>query len=354
MTDIKAIKELVKYSVNKKVPTNFEEISSLEDVEGAIRKACEELASNIYEYQRNKTYIFEIIQTAIDETLPNKVLATIGQFAEVQQFDNQSIARFKIKKGRNRAKQFVTRAAVSGVYETFRLDQTYIDVTCHAYGGAAFIDFERYLNGEEDFAEYAGIVMEGLEEAIYKEIWNALKNAKAMLVYGKGEGANYAEIDGDEDVYSAADTTAILKLVTTAKRYSGTNGAMILGTEPLLQKFTNGGGEFVPNVPASDLDEIKDTGLIGKWRGNALVALPNSYTDETNTDTVFEDCYGFVFPVGRSEKVVKVALQGPTVVKDWENRDNSMEIQAYKKFGVTILTYNDWCMFKVNSLAPTD
>jgi hypothetical protein len=353
MTDIKALKDLAKYAVRKQVPTNFENIASLEDVEDTLREACRELAPDIYSYERNKTYIFQIIQTAIDEVLPKQVLATIGQFAEVQQFGNQEIARFKIKSGRNRAKKFVTRAAVEGIYETFRMDHRYIDVTCNAYGGAAAIDFERYLSGDEDFAEYTAIMMEGLEDAVYKEIWGALTSAaKSLQAVDGGNGSNYAEITGDGDVFTSEEAATILKLVTTAKRYGAGTGATIWGTEPLLQKFTNAtGGSYVPNIPLSDLDEIKDRGLIGKWKGNGLVELPNSFEDETNSTTVFEDCYGFVFPNGRDTKVVKVALEGQTVVDDFKNKDRSMEIQAYKKFGVAIITYNDWCMFKVTSLA---
>ena len=352
--DVNAIKELVKYSVRQEVPTNFENIASLTDVEETIRSACNELASTKYEYERNKTYIFEIIQTAIDEVLPKKVLATVGQFAEVKQFANQEIARFKIKKGRNRAKRFVTKAAIAGIYETFRMDHSYIDVTCNAYGGAADIDFERYLSGDEDFAEYTAIMMEGLEDAIYKEIMLALENAATQLTaVDGGQGSNYAIIAGSDGVLSTSDIQALNKIVTTAKRYGNGSGASIWGTEPVLQLFTNnvGGTNFTPNVPTSDLEEIKDRGFIGKWKGNSLIELPNSFEDETNTSTVFKDCYGFVFPNGRDIKVVKIALEGPTQVDDYKRRDRSMEIQAYKKFGVAIVTYNDWCMFKVSSLA---
>ena len=356
MVDVKAIKELVRYAVRQEVPTNFSEIASLEDVENTIREACRELASDIYSYERNKTYIFEIIQTAIDEVLPKKVLASVGQFAEVQPFRNQEIARFKIKRGRNRAKKFVTRAAIEGIYETFRMDHSYVDVTCHAYGGAAAIDFERYLTGDEDFAEYTAIMMEGLEEAIYKEIMKALENASTQLskVDG-GKGSNFGTVTGANGTLDTNDINVINKLVTTAKRYGNGSGASIWGTEPVLQLFTNniGGNNFTPNIPASDLDEIKDRGYIGKWKGTALVELPNSFEDETNTTTVFKDCYGFVFPNGRDTKVVKIALEGATQVDDFKNRDRSMEIQAYKKFGVAIVTYNDWCMFKVTSLAPS-
>ena len=37
-----------------------------------------------------------------------------------------------------------------------------------AYGGAAEISIEEFLDGRVDFAELVDIVMEGLDEAIYK------------------------------------------------------------------------------------------------------------------------------------------------------------------------------------------
>lgn len=338
---IEEIKDLAKYAIQKKVPTNFSNVASLEDVECALREACRELAPNIYEYERNKTYIFEIIQVAIDTVLPKRVLATVGQFADVQQFANGQTARFKVKTGRNRAKNFVTRAAVNGVYETFRLDTKYIDVTTMCYGGAAAVDFERYLAGDEDFGEYAAIIMEGLEEAIYKEIYNTLKGAATQ--FGNLEATNYAAIGGDAAYYTGDDAKNIRDLARVAKAYG--DGAMIVAGGQVIEKFTNYDEGFSPNSPTSDLDEMKENGVIGKWKGITLVELPNSYTDETNTKTVFDEGYGFIFPVGRNVKPIKVALEGNTQVDDWKNRDRSMEIQAYRKFGVAIITYNDWCMF---------
>jgi len=354
--DIQAIKDLAIASLSGSIPaTKFEAGTTIEDINHSLREACKELAPNRYEYERNKTYIFEIIQTAIDTVLPRKVIDTVGQFAEVQQFKLGDIPRFKVKTGRSRAKKFITRAARAGIYETFRLDQRYIDVTTATFGGAAAIDFERFIMGEEDFAEYTEIVMEGLEEAIYKEIMRALESAATSLKAIGGGSTNYVEVTGDGDTFSTTEAAAISKLVTTAKRYGNGTGAVIFGTEPVLQKFTNAtGGTYVPNISLSDLDEIKDRGYIGKWKGTSLVELPNSFEDENNTETTFKDCYGFVFPNGRDTKVVKVALEGDTQVDDAKNRDRSMELQAYKSFGVAIVTYNDWCMFKVKSLDTTD
>ena len=39
--------------------------------------------------------------------------------------------------------------------------------------------------------------------------------------------------------------------------------------------------------------------------------------------------------------------------KDWENRDNSMEIQAYKKVGIAIMSYHNWAVYRNTSIAQT-
>ena len=139
--DIKAIKELVVAAATKKTPANFSKDYSPEDISNALREELSALASDYNTYRRNKLDIFEIIQESIDEIVPNRVLDTIGQFAEIRQFQHGQKASFKVKRGRNRAKRFITRAAASGVYETFRLDSETIDVSGFVLGTGAYIDF---------------------------------------------------------------------------------------------------------------------------------------------------------------------------------------------------------------------
>ena len=57
-------------------------------------------------------------------------------------------------------------------------------------------------------------------------------------------------------------------------------------------------------------------------------------------------------PAG-SEKVVKVVLEGSTQIRDHENKDNSMEVYAWKKMGCGILHHNNWCIYWNNSIADT-
>ena len=68
-------------------------------------------------------------------------------------------------------------------------------------------------------------------------------------------------------------------------------------------------------VSAADVEAQRSTGFIGQFYGTPIVVLPNSYTDETNTAWQLDNKYAYVMPTG-GEKVVKVVLEGTTVIND--------------------------------------
>ena len=50
----------------------------------------------------------------------------------------------------------------------------------------------------------------------------------------------------------------------------------------------------------------------------------------------------------------KAGIEGICVSpKDFENRDNSMEIHAWKKMGCAILTYHNWCIYQNKDIPQT-
>ena len=80
--------------------------------------------------------------------------------------------------------------------------------------------------------------------------------------------------------------------------------------------------------------------------------MPQSFIDENNDKTAMNPQYAFVLPTG-GEKVVKVVLEGPTQMWMRDNRDQSMEINAYKKMGAAILTYHNWGIYYNSSITDT-
>ena len=349
--DRKAIKDLVvcAFKGTTPDPTKY----SVSDVKGAATAALRELAGDYNSYRRNKYDIFEIMQESYDEILPKYVEDFMGSFAEIKTVPMGQKAQFVRKRGRQRAKQFITQVGLSGVYESFRLDKDTFEVGGHAIGGSAYIDFERYLCGDEDISESAEILLEGIQEAIMGEI----QKARIASVN--------AENRPTKNVYVGAgfDADAMAELCAIARSYGG--GAAIfatpefvaaMGPDALGMPIFNGTPGYAGATPVyspSDIDSIARTGYIQSFRGNPIIQIPQSYTDETNEVTQINPALAYVFPTG-GEKVVKVVFEGQTQVDDFKGRDRNMEIEAYKRVGVAILTNHNWCVYENSTLADTE
>ena len=351
MADIKAIKDLVvcAFLGTSPDPTKF----SNTDVKESLRNEIHSLANDFNSYRRNKLDLFEIMQEAYDEILPKYVEDFMGTFAEIKTVENGKRAQFVVKRGRQRAKQFITQVGLSGVYESFRLDKDTFEVGGHAIGGAAYIDFERYICGDEDISESTEILLEGLQAAIMGEIQKALikvANAEDRPRKNYYIGAGF---DADE----------MANLCAVARSYGG--GATIFATPEFVAAMgpdaigmpifngTPGYAGATPVYSPKDINDIANTGYITTFRGNPIVQIPQSYTDETNEVTQINPGFAYIFPTG-GEKIVKVVFEGPTQVDDWQHRDRSFEIEAYKKVGVAILTNHNWCIYENTDLSTTD
>ena len=142
-----------------------------------LRNELRELAGSYALYRENKNVIFELIEETINDVIKKKVLEQYGMFAEVRTYaqgDKPIFVQKITNAARRRAKQFITKVGLAGVYEVFKLDGSKVEVPTEAFGGAAQIGFEEFLDGRVDFADVLDIVMEGLDEAVYKEIAKAL------------------------------------------------------------------------------------------------------------------------------------------------------------------------------------
>lgn len=326
MADIKAIKDLALHAAKRTVPTAFAN-KTVADVNDALRAELQALCGTYDLFRRNKLDLFEIMQETMDAVVPKEVESIIASFAQVKNYAHGQKPSFKIKKGKIRARKFATRATASGVYETFRLDTDTIDVNTFVIADAAYIDFERFLSGDEEWADYMEALMDGILHRIYKEIFGELMNGAALL----GNMNKKTTVGG---TFSKDDLLALVKVV---KAYGD---PVIVATSDYVADM---GDEVISSAVATDIDkeEIRNYGRILKYHGVPVVELPVSYEDETNTTEVFGGRYAFVLP-SSNYKIMMVAFEGNTIVKDWENRDNSMEIQAYKKMGTAIVTGNNW------------
>ena len=336
---LQEIKELAVYAAKGEAPANY----SANNVDAALADGFRELASSVNQFMKNRYDIYDIIIEAVDEVVPNKVIDAVGIFAEVQTVAQGQKALFKKKIGRARAKKFLTQVGLSGVYETFRLDNSTFEVSAHAIGGAATIDFERMLDGAENLSEYVAILTEAQTDAVYGEVQKALRAAADQMQATNKVIANTFNSDN------------MIKLVNVVKAYG--NGAVIfappefvaaMGPDAIAPVGANYQGIYHPQ----DIDAIHNTGYINIFRGTPVVQIPQSFVDEKNVKTWIDPQLAYVLPTG-NERVVKVVFEGNTQIYDFVNRDQSMEIHTYRKLGTAILTYHNWGIYKNTGIPQT-
>lgn len=308
---------------------------SYEALNETLRSELNELAGTWSLYRENKNLIFSMIEETLDEVLPKKVVEQYNQFAEVKTFAQGDKPIFKRKLNtRARAKQFITRVGLAGIYEVFKLAKAEesFEVRTSAIGGAAQIGFEEFLDGRVDFAEVTAIVMDGMDELIYKEVAHALKASINQL-----PPANYAAVNG-------FDEATMDSLITIAAAY---------GT-PVIYCTYEFAVRMIPQEAWRYTEEMKSqlwkNGRLSDYKGTQVVILEQGFEDETNSTKVIDPGYAWVIPTGADSKPVKIAFEGNTIVDEYTNKDRSREIQVYKKVGVVCMLANNICAYVDTSL----
>lgn len=337
---LKEFRDIALQAAKGTAPETF----SMNEVNAAFVDGLKELAGSYNQFMKNRYDIYDIIIEAIDEVLPKNVIDGLGAFAEVKVVGQGEKAMFRRKLGRQRAKKFLTQVGLSGVYETFRLDSDTFEVSAHAVGGGATIDFERMLDGAESLAEVVGIVTEGLENAVYVEVQRALvaaASATARPAANKYSGS-----------WSADRMVALMNVVRAYGSpviFACPEFIGAMGPDAIVPvSVGTGQGVYSPK----DIEAIHDYGYINTFRGAPVVEIPQSFVDENNVETYVNPRFAYIMPSGQ-EKVVKVVLEGATQIRDHENKDNSMEVFAWKKMGCAILTHHNWAIYENTGLTDT-
>lgn len=337
--DRKSLLSLAKIAANANpsspVAYSFgEDKFSYADLNETLRSEFRELAGTYALYRENKNTIFSLIEETIDDVLPKKVLEQYGQFAEIKSFaqgDRPVFTQRITTAAKRRAKQFITKVGLAGIYEVFKLDGKSYEVETSAFGGAAQIGFEEFLDGRVDFADVLEIVMDGLDESVYIEIERALKGAvDSLQPANKHTAQSFDEVQMD-------------RLISVAEAY---------GQATIYCTFEFA-ATMIPSDSAAWSDAMKNehwsNGYFTSYKGHRVIVLPQSYEDETNSMKVIDPSYAWIIPTG-AEKPVKVAFEGQAIVREIENADLSREVQVYKKFGVTALITNNICVYRNTSL----
>ena len=223
-----------------------------------------------------------------------------SQFADIQTFaqgDKPIFTQKITQASKRRAKQFIGKVGLAGLYEVFKLDGQSYEVTTNAIGGAANIGFEEFLDGRVNFADVLDIVMNGLDECIYVEIEKQLLGAaKNVQVANKRSNNGFVETDMDA-------------LVAIADSYG--KSAIYCTYEFAAQMIPSAGW-----VSDEMRNQRWNNGYLGNYKGHNVIVLNQSFEDETNLVKVVDPSYAFIIPVG-TEKPVKIAFEGGTIADEY-------------------------------------
>ena len=289
------------------------------------------------EIRAKEDLAFALIEEAVDEILPKKLEGVLQEFAEVRQFARDAEVLFNIEKiGKNRAKLTISKGARGGIYRAAKLDRKYFSVDTTIQTVAVSVTLEEIILGTLSLAELYSNILEGFEEIVYKEVFNALASAKPV--------AGYDRIGHDSPTTVKASLgSAIDKVMPYVKQY-GT--PTIFGSYQALANLSNPASEWHPEM--NDSAERRQYGFVQLYKGAKVVELPNYLVDNKNEKWFYDPKFVFVLPSG--VKPVKVALKGDLTLIRNNTAVGSEKWEAHKLIGVGVAMANNFAVIEVTDL----
>ena len=281
---------------------------------------------------------FALIEEAVDEILPKKLEGVLQEFAEVRQFARDAEVLFNIEKiGKNRAKLTISKGARGGIYRAAKLDRKYFSVDTTIQTVAVYVTLEEIILGTLSLAELYSNILEGFQEIVYKEVFNALASGRAVAGYDR------IEKEGSATTVKADLGKAIDKVMPYVKQYGIPT---IFGSYQALAELANPASEFHPEM--MDSAERRNYGFVQLYKGAKVVELPNYLVDNKNDTWSYDPKYVFVLPSGI--KPVKVALKGDLTLIRNTSAVGSEKWEAHKLIGVGVAMANNFAVIEVSDL----
>ena len=279
---------------------------------------------------------FALIEEAIDSILPKKLEQVLGEFAEVRQFARDAEVAFNIEKiGKNRAKLTIAKGARGGIYRAAKLDKKFFSPSTSVETVAVYVTLEEIILGTISLSELYNNILEGFEEKIYKEVFNALAAGQSAA------GTGYNAIT--TNTTKATLGSAIDSVLPVVKAYGIPT---IFGSYAALSNIYNplAASSGYPNV--EDSADIRRYGFVQVYKGVRCVELPNYLVG--SSDWFYDDDKVFVVPSG--VKPVKVALKGDLTLIRNTQAVGSEKWEAHKIVGVGVAMANNYAVLTVTDL----
>lgn len=294
--------------------------------------------SSSREFRAVEDKAFALIEEAVDEVLPAKLAAVLGEFAEIRQFDRNAEVVFNIEKiGKNRAKLTIAKGARGGIYRVAKLDNKFFSPEVSTQTVAVYVTLEEIILGTMSLSELYNNILEGFEEVIYKEVFNALAAGQSAA------GTGYHAMTSN--TAKASLGSAIDSVMPVVKAYGVPT---IFGSYAALSNIYNplAATSGYPNI--EDSADVRKYGFVQIYKGVRCVELPNYLVDNSNSQWFYDDSKVFVIPSG--VKPVKVALKGDLTLIRNVQATGSEKWEAHKIMGVGLAMANNYAVITVTDL----
>lgn len=337
--NINELKTLIKGALVKDASVNF-----ADGQEAAMNALCEfygvKPEMSIREVRRNlpsKDKQFELIEEVLDEILPRELEDIMGQWATIKSFARNEEVKFTTSKvGKKRALLSIVPGARGGLYKARRLDNKDLFITTKVYTAGVYITLEDILLGNITLGELMDNILKGITYQVYVDVVAALRTAKTLA-----PAAN--RYNGDDLQPDKFD--GIVRIVSAYGK------PVIMCFESFANKFANvvSGSSWNPNVPAADLDDIRNYGRVQMYKGHPVVVIPNFITDElTNAEWAFSEADCFILPA--DTKPVVVAMQGEGHIEAVSIPSGGEEEHYHKIMGTALLFANNIGIYTDNKI----
>jgi hypothetical protein len=269
------------------------------------------------DYDRNKVEINAIIKENVNEVLKVKMGNALDVIAEVTYVGHGEKKEYNVRNGRLK----VEYVALGSEIRRQKIYKGKVPAQPKALGAAVYAEFDDILAGR---AEAFTDMIDEIAEAISQEVMKTIQTT-FVTAMGSAPSANK---------YSGAFSLAQVRNV--ANTVSAYGRPVIVGTAVALSNITSDTG-FKSAMSDNMKDAFNRDGFIGVWEGKALVQLPNTFTDETNTAWVLSNNLIYVMPVG-TDKPVKVTFEGTAEMLEKQSfEDGSVTKKTLQKVGVNVL-----------------
>jgi len=304
-------------------------VSSIEGVSINERKSelVEIFSELMKDYEGNKKEINAIITENVDIVLESKLQDALEIFAEIAPVPHGTKKKFRVRSGKIKAEY----VALGSEIRRQKIYKQEIPAQPRAIGSSVYVEWDDVLSGRaEAFTE----IVDEMANAILDEI---LKDVQASFVAAMADAPT-------ANKYSGAFSLAQLRSV--ANTVGAYGKPVIVGTSVALSNITSDSG-FQALMSDSMKEAFNRDGFIGTWEGKALVQLPNTFVDESNTEWELDNNVIFVVPVG-SDKPVKITKEGGTEMLEKQSfEDGSITKKAIQKAGVNVLQVHNLGMYTI-------